>query len=62
MTEIEVLMGQIDEKADQLKNAVVVGNMDHIQYQRVCGEIRGLLIAKGYILDLKHNLENSDNE
>ena len=57
MTEMDVLMGQIDEKADQLKGAVVVGNMDHIQYQRVCGEIRGLLIAKGYILDLKEKME-----
>ena len=57
MTEMDILMGQIDEKTDQLKNAVVVGNMDHIQYQRVCGEIRGLLIAKGYILDLKDKME-----
>ena len=54
---MEILMGQIDEKTDQLKGAVVVGNMDHIQYQRVCGEIRGLLIAKGYILDLKEKME-----
>jgi len=61
MTEMEVLMGQLDEKADQLKNAVVVGNMDHIQYQRVCGEIRGLLIAKGYILDLKDKMEKLDD-
>jgi len=57
MTEIEILMGQIDDKADQLKDAVVVGNMDHVQYQRACGEIRGLLIAKGYILDLKDKME-----
>jgi uncharacterized protein YaaR (DUF327 family) len=57
MTEMDILMGQIDEKTDQLKGAVVVGNMDHIQYQRVCGEIRGLLIAKGYILDLKEKME-----
>jgi uncharacterized protein YaaR (DUF327 family) len=61
MTEIDVLMGQIDEKADQLKNAVVVGSMDHIQYQRVCGEIRGLLTAKGYILDLKDKMEKLDD-
>lgn len=54
---MDILMGQIDEKTDQLKGAVVVGNMDHIQYQRVCGEIRGLLIAKGYILDLKEKME-----
>ena len=61
MTEIEVLMGQIDEKADQLKDAVVIGNMDHVQYQRVCGEIRGLLIAKGYILDLKDKMERMND-
>jgi uncharacterized protein YaaR (DUF327 family) len=61
MTEMDVLMGQIDEKADQLKGAVVVGNMDHIQYQRVCGEIRGLLTVKGYILDLKDKMERIDD-
>ena len=60
MTAFEILVKQLDEKAEQLKAAVVVGNMDHIQYQRVCGEIRGLLIAKGYILDLKDRLEKSD--
>jgi uncharacterized protein YaaR (DUF327 family) len=60
MTEFEILVKQLDDKAEQLKSAVVVGNMDHIQYQRVCGEIRGLLIAKGYILDLKDRLEKSD--
>jgi len=61
MTEIEVLMGQINEKADQLKDAVVVGNMDYTQYQKVCGEIRGLLIAKGYILDLKEKMERMND-
>jgi uncharacterized protein YaaR (DUF327 family) len=60
MTGLEVLAKQLDDKTNQLKEAVVVGNMDHIQYQRVCGEIRGLLIAKGYVLDLKDKLENTD--
>ena len=60
MTEFEILVKQLDDKAEQLKNAVVVGNMDHPQYQRICGEIRGLLLAKGYVLDLKDRLEKSD--
>ena len=60
MREIEYLMVQIDEKTEQLKNAVVIGNMDRPQYQRICGEIRGLLLAKGYVLDLKDRLEKSD--
>lgn len=60
MTELELLIKQIDEKSNQLKDAVVVGNLDHIEYQRLCGEIRGLLTARGYILDLKDRMENSD--
>jgi uncharacterized protein YaaR (DUF327 family) len=60
MTALEVLIKQLDEKTNQLKEAVVLGNLDHIQYQRLCGEIRGLLIAKGYVLDLKDKLENTD--
>lgn len=60
MTELELLVKQIDDKTNQLKDAVIVGSLDHIQYQRLCGEIRGLLTAKGYILDLKERMENSD--
>ena len=60
MTGLELLNKQIDDKVGQLKDAVVLGNLDHIQYQRLCGEIRGLLIAKGYVLDLKDKLENTD--
>jgi uncharacterized protein YaaR (DUF327 family) len=60
MTGLDLLTKQLDEKTNQLKDAVVLGNLDHIQYQRLCGEIRGLLIAKGYVMDLKDKLENTD--
>ena len=30
------------------------------EYKRLCGEIKGLLTARGYIIDLKQNLEESD--
>jgi len=60
MTGLELLTKQLDDKISQLKDAVVLGNLDHIQYQRLCGELRGLLIAKGYVLDLKDKLENTD--
>jgi len=60
MTELELLTKQIDDKANQLKDKVVLGSLDHIEYQRICGEIRGLLIARGYILDLKDRMENLD--
>ena len=51
---------QIDEKVEQLKEAVLVGNLDHTGYQRICGEVRGLLTARGYALDLKDRLEKLD--
>jgi uncharacterized protein YaaR (DUF327 family) len=60
MTGLELLVKQLDEKTNQLKDSVILGNLDHVQYQRLCGEIRGLLIAKGYVLDLKDKLENTD--
>jgi uncharacterized protein YaaR (DUF327 family) len=60
MTGLELLVKQIDEKVSQLKDAVVVGNLDHVGYQKLCGEIRGLLIAKDYVIDLKDRLENMD--
>lgn len=60
MTELEVIVKQIDDKVEQLKEAVMVGNLEYTGYQKICGEVRGLLIARGYALDLKERLEKSD--
>ena len=61
MTEMDVLIKQLDDKIAQLKEAVVVGNYEKFEdYKKSCGEIRGLLVARGYVLDLKDKMENSD--
>jgi hypothetical protein len=61
MTGLEILLKQIDEKVQQLQDSVTNGNIDKFEdYKKLCGEIRGLLIARGYILDLKDRMENSD--
>jgi hypothetical protein len=61
MTELEVLVKQLDEKIAQLKEAVILGNYEKFEeYKKTCGEIRGLLIARGYVLDLKDRMETSD--
>ena len=61
MTELELLIKQLDEKIAQLKDTVVIGNYEKFEdYKKSCGEIRGLLIARGYVLDLKDRMENSD--
>lgn len=62
MTELDVLIKQFDDKINQLKDAVILGNYEKFEdYKRSCGEIRGLLIARGYVLDLKDKLEKSDD-
>ena len=61
MNVLDVLIQQLDEKALQLQEALAAGRVETFEeYKKVCGEIRGLLIARGYALDLKQNMEKSD--
>jgi hypothetical protein len=61
MTELDVLILQLNEKIDQVKEAAASGNFERFEdYKKTCGEIRGLLIARGYVLDLKDKMEKSD--
>jgi hypothetical protein len=62
MTEFDILIKHFDDKINMLKDAVILGNYEKFEdYKRSCGEIRGLLIARGYVLDLKDKLEKSDD-
>ena len=62
MDALDVLVQQTDEKVAQLKDYLADGRCENFEeYKRTCGEIRGLLIARGYTLDLKQNLEISDD-
>ena len=55
------LTNQIDDKILQMKDFISAGKAESFEeYKRLCGEIKGLLTARGYILDLKQNLEESD--
>lgn len=61
MNALELIVQQTDDKVAQLKDFLADGRCENFEeYKRVCGEIRGLLTARGYTLDLKQNLENSD--
>lgn len=62
MDVFEVLTQQIDTKVQQLQEAVASGRAETFEeYKRTCGEIRGLLTARGYVLDLKDKVETSDD-
>ena len=61
MNVLDALIQQLDEKVLQLQEALAAGRVETFEeYKKVCGEIRGLLVARGYALDLKQNMENSD--
>jgi hypothetical protein len=62
MDAFEVLIQQADEKVGQLKDYLADGKAESFEeYKKLCGEIRGLLIMRGYTLDLKQRLETSDD-
>lgn len=57
----EILLKQVRDKREQVIEAVSNNAAkDYSEYQKLCGEIRGLSIAEGFILDLAKKLEFSD--
>jgi hypothetical protein len=62
MDAFEVLVKQADEKIEQLRDYLAEGKAESFEdYKKLCGEIRGLLIMRGYTIDLKQRLETSDD-
>lgn len=60
-TALDVLVEQLDDKVGQLKEHLSTGRAETFEeYKKTCGEIKGLLTARGYILDLQQTMENSD--
>jgi hypothetical protein len=58
---LDHLLKQVSEKVGALEESLGTGvAKDYAEYQRMCGEITGLLTARLYMTDLKKNLENSD--
>ena len=58
---LDLLLKQAEGKVRDLEEALGTGiAKDYAEYQRMCGEITGLLTARLNILDLRKNLENSD--
>jgi hypothetical protein len=63
MDGFEILVEQLNEKVQQLQEGVANGNAtSYEEYKKTCGEIRGLLTARQYVLDLRKRMENSDDE
>lgn len=62
MDALEFIVKQTDEKISQLKDYLAEGKAEsYEEYKRLCGEIKGLLTARGYALDLQQRMENMDD-
>ena len=58
---LEILLKQVRDKREQIIEAVSNNAAkDYSEYQKLCGEIRGLSITEGFILDLAKKMEFSD--
>lgn len=61
MDAFDILVDQTDDKVSQLKDFLAEGKAESFEdYKRICGEIKGLLTVRGYALDLKQRMEQSD--
>jgi len=61
MDAFEVIVKEINDKVEQLIEYLGAGKAETFEeYKRLCGEIKGLLTARGYTLDLKQRMEHSD--
>jgi hypothetical protein len=61
MDAFDALVQELDKELVQKRDWVASGQAkDFADYQRMCGEIHGLLIARQEILDLKQTMEHSD--
>lgn len=59
---LELVIDQLKEKRQHLIEAVATNSCrDFAEYQKLCGEIKGLSIAEGFILDLTKLMEQSDD-
>ena len=60
---LKLLASKIDDKISQLQMSIADGKAeDYAEYRKMCGEVKGLLTARLYIIDLQERLTNDDDE
>ena len=60
---LEIIKASINDKQTQLSYALATASAkDYAEYRAICGEIRGLSIAEGYLLDLAKQMEQNDDD
>ena len=63
MTELEVILKKINEHEINMTSALARGGCkDFGEYQRICGVIHGLSLAKSDIADLQKKIKDYEDE
>ena len=61
MTEIDALEKKINEHEERMTGSIIRGNVkDFAEYQKICGIIYGLNLARLDIQELRQKMENDD--
>jgi len=60
---LQHLSSKLDDSVLQLQMNMADGlAKDYAEYKKMCGEVKGLLIARSYIKDLQERLTNNDDD
>lgn len=60
---LQHLTQKIDDKVSQLQINMADGNAaDYSEYKKMCGEVKGLLTARLFIIDLQERVINNDDD
>ena len=57
------LSTKIDDKVSQIQMSIADGKAeDYAEYKKMCGEVKGLLTARLFIIDLQERVINDDDD
>lgn len=60
---LKLLASKIDDRVSQLQMSIADGKAeDFAEYKKMCGEVKGLLTARLYIIDLQERITNNDDD
>ena len=60
---LKLLASKIDDKVSQLQMSIADGKAeDFAEYRKMCGEVKGLLTARLYIIDLQERVNHDDDD
>jgi hypothetical protein len=60
---LKLLSSKIDDKVSQLQMSIADGKAeDYAEYRKMCGEVKGLLTARLYIIDLQERITHNDDD